>query len=153
MQKLFEDYLKCLKGLHKDIKMIIEGLPQPALDWIPGSDMNSLSMIVAHVAGSERYFIGDIVTKEPSGRDRDAEFRTQGIDPAELNERLDNSLEYIRQVLERFSIEDLETPCVSPRDGRTYTAGFFLFSMVGHVASHLGHAQITRQMWEQHSKE
>jgi len=139
--------------LHNDIKLAIEGLSQSALDWGPGSDMNSLGMIVAHVAGSERYMIGDIVAKEPSGRDRDAEFRTQGIDTAELNERLDGSLAYVRQVLERFSIEDLDTPCVSPWDGQTYTAGWFLFRVMGHVASHLGHAQITRQMWERLSKE
>jgi hypothetical protein len=153
MQKLFEDYLNCLEGLHKEYKKIIEGLPQSEIDSVLGSDMNSLGVIVAHVAGSERFMIGDIVAKEPSGRDRDAEFRTQGVDPAELNERLDNSLAYIRQVLERFSIEDLDTPCVSPLDGRTYSAGMFLFRVLGHVASHLGHAQITHQMLEQRSKE
>jgi len=106
MHKLFEDYLNCLQSLHNDIKLAIEGLSQSALDWVPGSDMNSLGMIVSHVAGSERYMIGDIVAKEPSGRDRDAEFHAQGIDIAGLKERLDGSLAYIHQVLERFSIED-----------------------------------------------
>jgi hypothetical protein len=114
--------------------------------------MNSLGVIVAHVAGAERYMIGDIVAKEPSGRDRDAEFQTEGIDIEGLNERLDGSLAYISQVLERFSIEDLDTPCASPFDGRTYSARIFLFRVLGHVASHLGHAQITRQMLEQRSK-
>ena len=153
MQTLFEDYLNCLQGLHQEIKKIIEGLPQSEIDSVPESDMNSLGVIVSHVAGSERFMIGDIVAKDPSGRDRDAEFRTQGIDPAELNKRLDNSLAYTRQVLERLSIEDLDTPCFSPYDGRTYTSGFYLFRVLGHVASHLGHAQITRQMWEQRAKE
>jgi len=153
MQKLFEDYVNCLKSLHDDIKSTIEGLSQSEIDWAPGSDMNSLGVIVAHVAGSERYMIGDIVAKEPSGRDRDAEFQTQGIDISSLNERLDGSLAYVRQVLERFGIEDLDTPCVSPRDGRTYSTALFLFRVLGHVASHLGHAQITRQLLEQHSKE
>jgi len=153
MQKLFDDYLNCLQSLHDDIKLTIEGLPQTALDWIPGSEMNSLGIIVAHVAGSERFMIGDIVAKEPSGRDRDAEFRTQGIDVAGLNERLDGSLAYIRKVLERFSIEDLKMPCVSPRDGSTNSARWYLFRVMGHVAGHLGHAQITRQMWDQRSKE
>jgi len=153
MQKLLEDYLNCLQSLHDDIKLTIEGLPQSALDWIPGSEMNSLGIIVVHVAGSERFMIGDIVAKEPSGRDREAEFRTQDIDVAGLNERLDDSLAYIRQVLGRFNLEDLDTPCVSPRDGSTNSARWYLFRIIGHVASHLGHAQITRQMWDQHSIE
>jgi len=153
MQKLFEDYFNCLKSLHDDIKSTIDGLSQSEMDWAPGSKMNSLDVIVAHVAGSERYMIGDIVAKEPSGRDRDAEFQTQGIDIEGLNERLDGSLEYVGQVLERFTIEDLDKPCVSPWDGRTYSAGLFLFRVLGHVASHLGHAQMTRQLLEQRSKE
>ena len=153
MQTLFEDFLNCLESYHDDIKLTIEGLPQSALDWIPESDMNSLGIIVAHVAGSERYMIGDIVAKEPSGRDRDAEFRTQGISVAALHERLDGNLAYIRQVLESFSLEDLDTQCVSPRDDLTHTARWYMFRVLGHAAIHLGHAQITRQMWEQRSKE
>ena len=74
--------------------------------------------------------IGDIVAKEPSGRDRDAEFQTQAVDIDGLNQRLDGSLAYIRQVLDRFSIEDLDAPCVSPFDGRTYSAGLFLFRVL-----------------------
>jgi hypothetical protein len=153
MQNVFEHYLNCLQSLHDDIKSTIEGLSQSALDWVPGPDMNSLGMMIAHVVGSERFMIGDIVAKEPSGRDRDAEFRSQGIDTVKLNERLDNNLAYIREVLEHLSIDELDTPCVSPRDGRTYTAGWFIFRVVRHVAIHLGHAQITRQMLEQRAKE
>lgn len=153
MQKVIEYYLNCLQSLHDNIKSTIEGLSQSEIDWVPGPEMNSLGIIVAHVAGSERFMIGDNIAKEPSGRDRDSEFRTHGIDSAELNERLDNSLAYTRQVLERCSIEDLDTPCFSPYDGRTYTSGFYLFRVLGHVASHLGHAQITRQMLEKRSKE
>ena len=70
-----------------------------------------------------------------------------------INERLDNSLAYTREVLERLSVENLDTPCFSPFDGRTYPSGFYLFRVLGHVAGHLGHAQITRQMLEQRSKE
>ena len=153
MQKIFEYYLNCLESLHDNVKSTIEGLSQSEIDWVPGSEINSLGVIVAHVAGSERFMIGDNIAKEPSGRDRDSEFRTQGIDVEKLNERLDNSLAYARQVLERFSIEDLDRPCFSPYDGRTYPSGFYLFRVLGHVAGHLGHAQITRQMLEQRSKE
>ena len=52
MQKVFEYYFNCLESYHDEIKSTIEGLSQSEIDWIPGPDMNSLGIIVAHVAGS-----------------------------------------------------------------------------------------------------
>lgn len=153
MQKPFEDYFNYLKVLHDDIKSTIDGLSQSEIDWVPGDGMNSIGIIVAHVAGSERFMIGDNIAKEPSGRNRDSEFRTRGIDPATLIERLDASLAYVGKVLERLTIKDLDTPVFSPYDGKTSSTGFYLFRMLGHVAGHLGHAQITRQMLKKHSEE
>jgi hypothetical protein len=149
MKKLFVDYLERLQRLHDDIKQSIEGLPQAALDWIPGPEMNSLCIIVAHVSGSERYWLGDIIAQAPSDRDREAEFRTQGVDVSGLIAQLDGSLAYGSRVVEGLGLEDLETPRVSPRDGREVTVGWALFHVLEHVAVHLGHVQLTRQMWEQ----
>ena len=152
MQKLFVDYLDFLQRRHDDIKRTIEGLPQAALDWVPGPEMNSLCVIVVHVSGSGRYWIGDIVAGEPSGRDREAEFRTQGVDVAGLIEHMDGSLAYVHRVLEGLKLEDLGAPCVSPRDGREVTVGWALLHVLEHTAIHVGHAQLTRQLWEQRRK-
>ena len=153
MQKLFVDYLDFLQRRHDDIKRTIEGLPQAALDWVPGSDMNSFCVIAVHLAGSERFWIGDVVAREPSDRDRESEFRAQEVDFAELAERLDDSLAYVRQVLEGLKLEDLGTTCVSPQDGREFTTGWVLLHVLEHAAVHLGHVQLTRQLWEQRPKE
>ncbi len=149
MQKLFGDYLERLQRLHDDIKQSIEGLPQAALDWIPGPEMNSLCVIVMHVSGSERYWIGDIVAQEPSGRDREAEFGTRGIDVEELMQRMDGSLAYVHRVLEGLMLEDLGAPRVAPRDGREVSVGWALFHVLEHAAVHVGHVQLTRQLWDQ----
>ena len=149
MQTLFKDYMGSLETLHEELKRIIEELPQAALDWSPGAEMNSLCVIVVHVSGSERYWIGDIVAQEPSGRDREAEFRTQGVDVSGLIAQLDGGLAYVNRVLEGLGLEDLEAPRVSPRDGREITVGWALFHVLEHAAVHLGHVQLTRQIWEQ----
>ena len=153
MQKFFMGYFDSLQKLHDDIKEKFEGLPQAALDWVPGSDMNSFCVIAVHLAGSERYWIGDVIAREPSDRDRDSEFRAQEVDFAELAERLDVSLVYVRQVLEGMKLEDLGTTCVSPKDGREFTTGWVLLHVLEHAAVHLGHIQLTRQLWEQRHKE
>ena len=149
MKQLFMDYLNSLETLFDDFKKTIDGLPQEALDWTPGTEMNSLCVIVVHVAGSVRYWIGDILAKEDSNRDRAAEFLTRGIDLAVLNDRLDGSLTYMKRVIGELALEDLEAICVLPQDGREVTKGWIIFHVLEHVANHLGHANITRQLWDQ----
>ena len=149
MQPFFQDYLDRLQELHADITGAIEGLPEAALDWVPGPGMNSLGVLAVHVAGAERYWIGDVVAGDPSGRDRGSEFRAQGLDAATLKKRLADALAHSRGVLDRLSLGDLERPCISPRDGRQFTVGWSLAHALEHTAIHVGHAQITRQLWEQ----
>ena len=149
MLQLFKDYSDCLETLYNEFKKTIDGLPKEALDWVPGTEMNSLCVIVVHVTGSTRFWMGDIVANEDSNRDRDAEFRTQGVDMAELKDRLESGMAYMKRVFEGLTLEDLETICVLPQDGRKITKGWAICHVLEHVANHLGHAQVTRQMWEQ----
>jgi uncharacterized damage-inducible protein DinB len=149
---MLEDYLERLQALHAGAARAIEGLPQAALDWMPGPDMNSLCVLVVHLTGAERYWIGDVVGRDPSGRDRDAEFRVHGLDEGALRKRLDDALTYSRDVLEELSPQNLETVCVSPRDGREFTVAWSLAHTLEHTAIHLGHMQIVRQLWDQRSE-
>ena len=149
MQPFFADYLDRLQELHENILQAIEGLPPDALDWTPGPGMNSLCVLVVHVSGAERYWIGDVVARDPSDRDRAAEFRVQGLDAAALENRLADTLVYTRGVLETLTLEDLETIRISPRDGRRFTVAWSLAHALEHTAIHVGHIQITRQLWEQ----
>lgn len=149
MLSVLEDYSERLPALHTEIERTIEGLPPPALDWVPGPDMNSLGVLAVHVAGAERYWIGDVVGRDPSGRDRAAGFRTRGLDAATLKARLTEALAHSQAVLEGLTLPDLEASRVSPRDGRVFMVARCLAHVLEHTALHLGHMQITRQLWEQ----
>ena len=149
MQQVFEDYFDRLQELHVGIERAIEGLPKEALDWAPGSGMNSLCVLAVHVAGSERYWIGDVAAGEPSGRDRDAEFLSTGLDEAALKERLACVLAHSRGVLERLTLQDLERSCVSPRDGRRVTVAWALAHALEHTAIHAGQMRLMRKLWDQ----
>ena len=149
MQAFSEDYLDRLEALHADIERAIEGLSQAALDWVPGPDMNSLCILVAHVTGAERYWIGDVVARDSSGRDREAEFHAHGLDTATLRKRLTDTLVYSRAALEKLTLQDLEAQRISPRDGRKFTVAWSLAHALEHTAIHVGHMQIIRQLWDQ----
>ncbi len=66
-----------------------------------------------------------------------------------LKKRLTDNLEYARTVLEKFTIQDLETTRISPRDGREFTIAYALLHALEHDALHLGQIQLNRQLWEQ----
>ena len=149
MQTFFIDYLNLLQERHNDILKALEGLPSVALDWTPGPEMNSISVLVFHLTGAERYWIGDVAAQDPTERDRDAEFRVHDTGIELLKKRLANNLEYARNTLSKFAIQDLETTRVSARDGRIFSVAWVLLHALEHTTLHLGQIQITRQLWEQ----
>ena len=62
---------------------------------------------------------------------------------------LEQGIEYARNVLETFTVQELETTRVSARDGRTFTVAWALLHALEHTTLHLGQIQLTRQLWEQ----
>lgn len=151
MQTFFVDYINLLQQRHNEILEALEGLPSEALDWSPGPDMNSISVLVFHLTGAERYWIGDVAAQDPtpSGRERDAEFRVHDVGMDLLKKSLADNLEYARNALEKFTIQDLETTLISARDGRKFTVTWALLHALEHTTLHLGQIQLTRQLWEQ----
>lgn len=149
MQTFFKEYLNILQTCHADILKALDGLPPAALDWILGPDMNSISVLVFHLTGAERYWIGDVAAQDPTERDRDAEFKVHDVGVDVLKKRLTDNMEYERAALEKLTIQDLETTRVSPRDGRGFTVAWALLHALEHSTLHLGQIQLTRQLWEQ----
>jgi uncharacterized damage-inducible protein DinB len=149
MQTFFKDYLKLLQDCHNGILQVLEGLPPAALDWIPGQDMNSISVLVFHLTGAARFWIGDIAAQEPSNRDRGAEFRVHDVGVDVLKKRITDNLEYAHNALEKMTLQDLEALRVRPSDGHEFTVAWALLHALEHATSHLGQIQITRQLWEQ----
>ena len=149
MHSIYNDFLNRLESLHENIKTSINDLPAEALDWSPGSDMNSLNILVTHIAGSQRYWIGDMIARETSNRDRAAEFRASAADLATLNEGLDNVMKYTRSVFESLNPSDLETMRPMRGDEPEKSVAWLLAGVISHTANHLGHMQVIHQLWEQ----
>ncbi|HSB91035.1 MAG TPA: DinB family protein [Anaerolineales bacterium] len=148
MEAYLEQFLGQLRTLHDGIGKAVDGLPLEAIDWSPGPEMNSIGVLMVHVAGSEKHWLGDVIAGEETGRDREAEFRSRGRDLASLQAGLDEMLEYARRVVSRLRIEDLAEERTAYADGRTMPVGLCLLHVMQHTAVHLGHIQLTRQLWE-----
>jgi uncharacterized damage-inducible protein DinB len=147
MQTFFKEYLRLLQACHNDILKALDGLPQAALDWTPGHDMNSISVLLVHIAGSTRHMI-NVAVQEPSDRDREAEFIAQNLGMGILKQQLADNMEHIQRVVEKLSLEDLEITRILP-NGRDYPVAWGLLHALDHASLHLGQIQLTRQLWEQ----
>ena len=146
MQPFFEAYLLNLRELHNDILNALKDLPSAALDWSPAAEVNSIDVLMVHTVGAQRFLIGEVVGGNPANRDREAEFKVHGLEAETLTQRLNESYEYIHDVLENLTLDDLN----ASRDfrGRQTTVAWVLGHALKHTATHMGHIQLMRQVWE-----
>jgi len=153
MHTFLQDYLERLTDLHQGILDSIDDLPSEALDWTPlretNGDMNSINVLVTHLCGAERYWVGDVALSDPSERVRTTEFEVRGMNAEILAEKIFAATAYARSAMEKLDIEDLALEKIRLRDGRPVTAGWALLHALEHTALHLGHIQITRQLWDE----
>jgi uncharacterized damage-inducible protein DinB len=146
MDPIIKSYSDVLEALHKDCMKQISGLTQEELDWSPGEDMNSLAILSAHIAGAERYWIGDHLMGEASGRVRDDEFSTSGLTVDALSKQLDTALKYSREAFDRLTADQLGEIRKSPQGDREFTVAWIIAHVLRHTALHLGHMEVTRQL-------
>jgi hypothetical protein len=142
-------YLKELEGLYAGIGKAIDGLPQEALDWAPGPQMNSINVLVAHMTGSQRFLVGDMIGDIPSHRNRDAEFAAQGGDAGQIIARLNEAMAVTLSAFENLSAADLESTQPRAKNGRSFTVAAAMVHALAHSGVHAGHIEMTRQLWDQ----
>jgi uncharacterized damage-inducible protein DinB len=153
MHELFKAYDDLLQFQHKSVAEAIGDLSVEALDWVPGPGMNSLTVLVVHLTGSQRYWIGDVAGQDPSGRVRSKEFAVHGLPAAELQMRLDQTLAHSRGVLSQLTLEDLDKMRYSQHFEGSYSVAWALAHALEHTSLHLGHIQIGRELWQQESQQ
>jgi uncharacterized damage-inducible protein DinB len=143
-------YLEFFERFHERIGELIAGLSPEALDWRPlvaeGESTNSLAVLVTHLTGAQQYWVGELVGRRAARRDRDSEFVVAGIDEARLRQRLDDTLALVRAVLSTVPAERLDERVELP--AHAVTLRWAVVHALEHTALHVGHMQITRQLWQ-----
>jgi len=147
--QFFADYLERLEDLQHRLHKAVRDLPAEAMDWSPGPEMNSVAVLLAHIVGVLHEGM-DIALGDPPGRVRAQEFQTRGVLSAEMLRRLDAVIDYARGALPRLGVEDLAK--VRKDEDGTITCGWALLHALEHAYLHLGHLQLTCQMWRQRQK-
>lgn len=154
-----DNYSQRIEDLRRQVIELIADLPASALNWQPiprsnasraqggGEDhaTNSLAVLVAHIAGAEHFWIGEVVGGRPRTRNRAAEFVTQVADAAELRRLLEATGAETREILPALGQSDLDG--TREVDSRAVPVRWSILHVIDHTALHLGHMQITYQLW------
>jgi hypothetical protein len=99
------------------------------------------------VVGAERFWIAEVIGGRPTTRDRDAEFKLEVADASELIRRFDAVQVETREVFSAFTAADLE----GTREvrGKRVAVRWGILHVIDHTSLHLGHMQITYQLWNE----
>ena len=143
-------YLTDLGELREQVKSLLGGLDPEALDWRPIEGegelaTNSMTAMVVHLVGSETYWMKEVIGGKKIVRDRDAEFVTQGLSVAELQAKIGATGKVTAEILSGLTEKQLEESR-KWRD-RSVSVRWCILHVIEHYALHLGHMQLTRQLW------
>jgi uncharacterized damage-inducible protein DinB len=147
-----DSYFQLIEDLRGQVRGLIADLPARALNWRPieGVDehaANSLAALAAHVAGAEHFWIAEVIGGRPPTRDRDAEFKLEVADASELIRRFDVVQVETREVFSTLTAADFEG--TREARGKTVAVRWGILHVIDHTALHLGHMQITYQLWNE----
>lgn len=134
---------------------VVEGLPEEALNWRPGDETtNAVAQIVRHVYEGLPWLLGIAVGDGAPPMDQEARqarhLHSLRNDPATREELLGiiaAGMAKANDLLAKIDETDLSEE-ITPM-GRPRQRFFFVGLTIDHAAEHLGHAELTKQVWEQ----
>jgi acetyl-CoA synthetase (ADP-forming) len=134
-----------LRVLWDEAEALVRRLPPQALIHKQGAGFNSISALVTHLAGSQRWWMGEVVANRAMHRDRDAEFRAEESDSTVLVSRLQDAAALVTEILGTLTSEMLDQTRLYREQPMTVRR--VLTRLLAHTARHVGQMQIVEKLW------
>ncbi len=144
----------------QDLEQLLADLPNEALLWRPfetspwQGESNTLGKIIAHAISSAVYLLsrasysmGRSEWNEVEGDEGREEFGPANHDVVYLRARAKRTQEYVHRFLDGVTSADLGASRAHPKRPITFIARHDAFHALDHLAQHIGHGQLTRQLW------
>jgi uncharacterized damage-inducible protein DinB len=117
----------------------VAGVDETLFHWTAGREFNSVAILLRHLAGSERYWIGEAIGGIPSHRVRDKEFEHDRPRREDVLRAVEEARRVTRQVLAPLTMADLEAEAaLSGAGGTAPRRRTKLWSLL-HYIEHLGY--------------
>ncbi len=147
-------------NLYRDLDALLADLPAEALLWKPferspwQGECNALGKIVAHAVSSTVYLLrraeycmGRREWSEVDGDEGREEFGPANHDLDYLRARVKRTQEFVHNFLDAVTSAELSASRAHPQRPVTYVARQDAYHALDHLSQHIGHGQITRQLW------
>jgi hypothetical protein len=134
-----------LKKLRSEIELYKN---EDALWKVDKNIANPGGNLCLHLVGNLNAFIGTELGKSGYVRNRDLEFSAKGIPKAELLQKVDQTIDVVKQTLGKLSEGDLEKeyPLKIPALVENSSTGYFLVYLATHLDYHLGQINYHRRL-------
>lgn len=144
-----------------EVNQLLGGIPAPALLWKPFESSpwqgaaGSLGWLLAHALSSTVYLLrrgewtlGRIEWSAVDGDEGAQEFGPANHDPAYLLARAQRVQAFVRTYLDSLAAADLDASRPhARRPERIFSVRYDTLHALEHLSQHIGHAQLTRQLW------
>lgn len=160
-------YRRLFDEKYAEVEQLLADLPPAALTWRPFETSpwqgaaGSLGWLIAHAVSSTVYLLkraewtmGRIEWSDVQGDQGKDEFTPANHDPANMRARAAATQAYVHQLLDSLSPADLTASRPHARRPELiFTARYDIMHAFEHMSQHIGHAQLTRQLWALHEAE
>ena len=154
-------YRRLLEVKYRELDELLADLPAEALLWKPFEESpwkgpaGSLGWLVAHGVSATVYLLrraewmaGKRAWEAVDGDEGDDEFGPANLDPAYLQDRVKRTQLLVNEILDTLTEDDLnQSRPYPPRPERQLTVRYDIQHAIEHLSQHIGHAQLTRQLW------
>jgi hypothetical protein len=158
-------YRQLFTNMAGDIELLLDDLPAEALLWKPfehspwRGPSGSLGWLIAHAVSSTYYLLrraewtmGRIAWDAVDGDEGSDEFGPANHDPGYLRARAHRMLDYVHLLLDSLTPHDLDATRPHPmQPARQLTVRYDIQHAFEHMSRHIGHAELTRQLWAMQS--
>lgn len=139
-----ETIVALYKEAHERLRDEVRAMTPAQLAWAPAPDTNSVAVLVVHTLGSEAEIFR--VARDVTGsRDRDGEFKTEGMTADDLLAQLDAADALLDEAVPQITAADLDA--ARSRGGSApIPVRSMMIKNYGHAREHLAHIQLTKQV-------
>jgi len=148
MKPMIEVVQRMLDGQAERYGNVIEGLPEEALNWRPGNEeTNSVAQLVRHVTAVQKMLLDRALGESPE-YDHTRSLRNDPATKEELRGLLTDAKTTKDEQLTRLDGMDMSELLPNQFRGPVLRAHYVIHT-ADHGQEHLGHAELTKQLWEQ----
>ncbi len=145
MHPQVQKFHKALEEIRTNTFQRIAELNDTQINWAPKDGYNSIGVIIKHMLGAEKFWVGEKVGGIPAHRNRDDEFRGP-ISKAELQKRKEEVSTLTAQSLEKLTDQDLGKKFATAREEKPLEE--YLMWITGHMSQHQGQVYLMKKLVE-----